>query len=100
LRNGKGDKDPRLFEAHHRGPRDAQNAAPRHPAQICRHGLLPSVAEKVRPSTSVSCMYLAPAIAPEAGTGNARSLGGFRSEPPSTRYPRSRRRPEVQARFV
>lgn len=38
--------------------------------RIWRHGLLPSVAEKVRPSTSVSCMYLAPAIVPEAGTGN------------------------------
>jgi hypothetical protein len=49
---------------------DAQNAAPRHPARIRRHWLLPSVAEKVRPSTSVSCIYLAPAIVPEAGTGN------------------------------
>src|ERR1700736_3036851 len=49
---------------------ETQDAEPRHPALIWRYGLLPSVAEKVRPSTSVSCTYLAPAIVPEAGTGS------------------------------
>ena len=51
---------PPLFEGHDRGP----------VRRIWRYGLLPSVAEKVRPSTSVSCTYLAPAIVPEAGTGS------------------------------
>jgi hypothetical protein len=50
-------------------PSDAQDATLRHPAHLT-HGLLPSAAEKVRPSTSVSCMYFAPANVPEAGTGS------------------------------
>jgi hypothetical protein len=51
-----------------RGSRDARRMPYR---GILRAGCyLPSVAEKVWPSTSVSCMYLRPAIVPEAGAGN------------------------------